>query len=298
MNRRYTVILNEAAGGGKAEQRASVVLPLLRDSGLELDVKPTRSAGHATELARAAFREGSRAFIAVGGDGTMYEVLNGVFPEALEDRVTLASLPLGTGNSFLRDFGIDTERKAVERILRGETRGVDVVRAEHADGVIFYINLLSVGFSAAVGALMNRRYKPFGAAGYPLAVVTSLLGLSAPEFELCCDDASASRERAVLLSFSNSQYTGGTMRMAPPANVSDGRVDIVRVAPMSRVELLRTFPKIYDGTHLSHAKVTHRTATRVVFPTPRREAVMVDGEVVDLALRSLEVLPCAVDVVA
>lgn len=297
MTKRFTVILNEAAGGGRAKERARLVLPRLRESGLELDIRPTRSAGHATELARAAFRDGARAFIAVGGDGTTYEVVNGLFPEAAGEGVTLASLPLGTGNSFLRDFGIDSEDRAVERLLAGKTRAIDVIRAEHIAGAIYYINLLSVGFSASVGALMNRRYKPFGPAGYPLAVVTSLLGLSAPEFHLAYDDEPASRERAVLLSFSNSQFTGGTMRMAPPADVSDGRVDVVRVAPMGRVELLRTFPKIYDGTHLSHAKVTHRTAKRIDFPSPRKEPVMVDGEVVELALRSLEVLPSALDVI-
>lgn len=294
----WVAIVNERAGGGRAKLRAREVLSQLSQRGLLFDVKTTTHAAHGSVLAREAFAKGARKFVAIGGDGTSYEVINGLFPAALQERVTFASLPLGTGNSFLRDFGIDSEGEAVERFVRGQTRPVDVVRARHSAGEIFYINLLSVGFSATVGALTNRRFKPFGAAGYPLAVVSGLVALRAPYFSYRIDSGVSELRAATLLSFSNSRYTGGAMMMAPQADVSDGKLDVVHVAPMGRIELLQTFPKIYKGTHVAHPKVTSKTARRIDFDMHAPVSVMVDGEIVDLQLRSLEVMPGAIEVVA
>jgi len=297
---RYVVVLNGTAGSGRCAARAREVLPRLREAGLSLDVRETRAAGDGTHIAREAYAAGERRFLAVGGDGTTYEVVNGLFPESVgRSDVTLGMLPLGTGNSFLRDFGIVDTEGAVTAILRGETRAVDVVRAEHTAGTLFYVNLLSVGFSAAVGALTNRRYKPFGQAGYALAVVNSLARLAHPTFPLALDDADTIDLRpCTLLSFSNSRCTGGTMQMAPDADPTDGELDVIRVGSMGRRELLRTFPKIYDGKHLAHPAISSSRARRVRFADPFPTDVMVDGEVLELTLRELRVLPSALWVIA
>lgn len=299
MSESYVVVLNGKAGSGRCAARAREVLPRLRDAGLTLDVRETSEAGHGTRIVREAYAAGARRFLAVGGDGTTYEVVNGLFPEAERaPDVTIGTLPLGTGNSFLRDFGIVDAEGAIAALLRGESRAVDVVRAVHAAGSIYYINLLSVGFSAAVGALTNRRYKPFGQAGYALAVVNSLARLAHPTYPLRLDDAEAIDLRpCTLLSFSNSRCTGGTMQMAPGADPSDGELDVIRVGAMGRRELLRTFPKIYEGTHLAHPAISATRARRVTFADPFPTDVMVDGEVLELTLRELRVLPGALRVI-
>ena len=102
----------------------------------------------------------------------------------------------------------------------------------------------------------------------------------------------------VFLSFSNSRCTGGTMQMAPDADATDGRLDVIRVGALGRLELLRTFPKIYEGRHLEHPKNSATTCTSVVFePAVARDA-MIDGEVIRLALQRLDVVPGALEVVA
>ena len=166
-------IVNPAAGFGKAAKLLGPALDRLRAGGVSFEVAETRHAGHATALAREGYAAGYRRFIAVGGDGTSFETVNGLFPEAWErrDAPTLGFLPLGTGNSFLRDFTKEGAAYAIRAILEGRTRPCDVIRLTHATGIIYYINILSLGFVADVATLANRRFKRLGAASYGLAVV-------------------------------------------------------------------------------------------------------------------------------
>jgi diacylglycerol kinase family enzyme len=164
--------------------------------------------------------------------------------------------------------------------------------------VFHYINLLGLGFTADVGELTNRRFKGLGTAGYIAAVVSRLAKLEAPSDPIRVDDDThGDARRAVFLSFSNSRFTGGAMEMAPHADPSDGELDIIRVSEMGRSELLRAFPGIFKGTHVEHEKVESRRARTVEFLEQRKQPVMVDGEILELALERLEVLPGALQVV-
>ena len=294
----WTTIVNGAAGGGRCATIASSSLDRLRKGGLQLDVYFTERVGHATEIARQRYQAGARHFITVGGDGTSFEVINGLFPDALGQGVTLGFLPLGTGNSFIRDFGITDTDSAIERVLKGNTRPCDVVKVSHDAGELHYINLMSVGFSARVGALTNRRFKPFGAAGYAMAVGASVLKLDQPRYTMSVDGDAEDARPCTLISFSNSRYTGGTMMMAPNADPGDGAVDIIRIGALTRLGLLRAFPKIYQGTHVQLKQVETRLAKTITFHGSGEVDCMIDGEIIPLALRSLEVLGGALEVVA
>lgn len=294
----WTTIVNGAAGGGRCAEAASKALERLRQGGLELDVRFTERAGHATEIARSAHEEGSRHFITVGGDGTSFEVVNGLFPREDDGPVTLGFLPLGTGNSFVRDFGVTDTESAIEALIRGQKRTCDVVKLTHDAGELHYINLMSVGFSARVGALTNRRFKPFGAAGYALAVGASVVGLDQPSYAMTVDDGPRDARPCTLLSFSNSRYTGGTMMMAPEADPGDGYVDVIRIGELSRLGLLRAFPKIYQGTHITLDSVETSRARRIDFDGVGTLDCMIDGEIMSLGLQALEVLPGTLEVVA
>lgn len=295
----WTVIVNSAAGGGRCGDKADAAVERLRKAGLELEVLRTERAGHATELTREAYAGGARQFIAVGGDGTSFEIVNGLFPrpEGDTDPVVLGFVPLGTGNSFLRDYSITSAEGAIDALLSGKRRTVDVVRVDHADGHLHYLNLMSLGFSAKVGALTNRRFKSFGAAGYALAVVSSVVGLQYPQFPMKVDGTPDDRE-CTLLSFSNSRFTGGTMMMAPDADAGDGEVDVVRIGRLGRIALLQAFPLIYKGTHTRLDAIETGRARRVEFDSDAPVDCMIDGEVLTLRLHALEVVPGQLEVVA
>jgi len=289
-------IVNPAAGGGRCRRDVDAVLARLRGA-VDLRRVETTGPGHATELAREACRAGTRAFLAVGGDGTAFEVVNGVVE--CPDRVAVGFLPLGTGNSFLRDFSDRGVEHAVESVLAGARRSCDLLRLRCRDRVVHSINYVSLGFPADVGAVVNRRLKPFGRVGYVLGVLACLARLPRPVFPLRLDgDAEWERDPCLFLTFSNSKYTGGNMLIAPQADTCDGLIEHVRMGPIGRVALLRAFPRLFDGTYVGLPQARRRQVREVEFDLPGALDVMIDGEVLRLHPERLEILPGALDVIA
>jgi len=276
------------------------VLERLRVAGLKLDVVETSAAGDATRMARDAYARGYRRFLAVGGDGTSYEIVNGLFPaaEGGGEPPVLGFLPLGTGNSFLRDFTDRGVEGAMEALLAQRTRACDVLRMAHREGVIHYINLLSVGFAADVNATRSRTFAGWGELGYFLSIFLRLARLDRRPFPLRVEGAGEiDTRRCLFLTFNNSKFTGGTMMIAPDAKVDDGLIEYVRWGPIGRVGLIRNLSTLYDGTHVKHPLAERRTARSIDFELEGPVDVMVDGEALSLHLRKLDVLPSALRVV-
>jgi diacylglycerol kinase (ATP) len=293
---RYVAIVNPAAGGGRCGKLAPAALERLRAAGLALEVQETRAAGEAAILANAAYAEGYRNFIAVGGDGTGFEIVNGLFPAAsTEGRAALGFLPLGTGNSFLRDFTERGSDYAIEAILTRRRRPCDVLRLNHAGGSLYYINTLNIGFAADVATLTNRRLKRLGELGYLVGVLVSLARLRRRPFPLRADGERDDR-RCLFLAFSNSKYTGGKMMIAPQASIDSGAIEYVHWGPIGRLGLVRNLATLFDGSHIRHPLASRRTATRIEFDIETPVDVVVDGEVLTLEVESLEVLSSALDV--
>jgi diacylglycerol kinase (ATP) len=295
---RFFAIVNPAAGGGRSAKLAGPALARLREIGLQLDVIASTGPGHAIQLAQEAYAQGYRRFLAVGGDGTAHEILNGVFAgRSTIQRIALGFLPLGTGNSFLRDFTQDGADASMQALSEGRKRTVDLIRLTHATGEVYSLNLLSVGFTADVAALTNRIFKPFGRLGYLLGVFVRVAQLHRRSIALRCDDDQEWDERrSLFLTFSNSKYTGGTMLIAPQADPSDGLIEFVRWGPIGRFGLLRTLPRLYDGSHIKHPLASRRAVRHVEFKAAAPVDIMIDGEVATLECRSLDIVPAAVDV--
>jgi YegS/Rv2252/BmrU family lipid kinase len=296
---RFLAIVNPAAGGGKCGRLAAAALERVRQLGIELEVRETTKAGKATEFAREAYAAGSRNFLAVGGDGTSYEIINGLFPEAeIGDRPALGFLPLGTGNSFLRDFTTRGVENTIEALRDGRRHGCDVIRLRHRKGEIYFLNLLSLGFPAEVGETANRRFKRWGELGYIFAVFRHVINLDHEAFPHRLDDSGEwNRSRNLFLTFSNSKFTGGKMMIAPKADSGDGLIEYVRWGPIGRAGLLLTLPRLFTGTHINHRLAARAGVKRVEFQLETSVNVMVDGESLHLECKSLEILPDALDVI-
>jgi diacylglycerol kinase (ATP) len=292
--------VNPAAGGGRTRKLLGPALERLRAGGLEVSVSETRAPGEATQIAGEAYGRGVRNFIAVGGDGTSYEIVNGLFPQALgADRPTLGFLPLGTGNSFLRDFSDRGVEYAIESLLAHRSRPCDVIRLRHRTGIIYFINLLSMGFSADVATLRARRFSAWGEMGYQAAIFLTLARFNRRPFPVRVDGAQPFDERPCLfLTFNNSKFTGGTMMIAPQAEINDGMVEYVRWGPIGRLGLIRNLPGLYDGTHVEHPLAERKGSQRIEFKLAAPVDVMVDGEVLTLHCEEIDVLSGALNVVA
>jgi YegS/Rv2252/BmrU family lipid kinase len=295
----FLAVVNPAAGGGRCRKLVGPALDRLRAGGIKLDVVETTAPGQGADIARAAYARGYRRFIAVGGDGTSYEIVNGLFPEAQNtDRPALAFLPLGTGNSFLRDFSDRGVDYAMEALLAGRSQPCDVLRLTHKDGVLYYINLLSLGFAADVATMRARRFSGWGELGYQSSIFICLARFRRRPFPLRVDgEGEIDRRPCLFLSFNNSKFTGGTMMIAPKAEVNDGLIEYVRWGPIGRVSLIRNLPTLYDGTHIQHPLAERRAARRIDFQLDTPVDVMIDGEVLTLQCQTLDVLPSALNVV-
>ena len=298
MKERFLAIVNPAAGRGRTVKLAGAQLARLRGGGLRVDVIASSGPGHAAQLANEAYEQGYRRFLAVGGDGTAHEILNGIFARATPvEHIELGFLPLGTGNSFLRDFTKEGTKSSIEALLTGRKRSVDLLRLRHATGTIHSFNLLSVGFTADVGALTNRMFKPFGHLGYLLGVFVRVVQLKRRGFRMRCDgDGDWDDRRCLFLAFNNSKYTGGTMMIAPQADPTDGLIEYVRWGPIGRLGLLKMLPRLYDGTHIEHPLAERRAVKHVEFALDAPVDVMIDGEIVTLDCKTLDILPGAMDV--
>jgi diacylglycerol kinase (ATP) len=328
MNDTFLAIINPEAGGGSCRQRVGAALDRLRTAGIALETAETSAAGHATQITREAYGRGYRKFLAVGGDGTSYEIVNGLFPESgsqqsrsqisgfgsqrvlggaenqIEDQIpTLGFLPLGTGNSFLRDFedgtsGIRGLEHAMQALEARRSRPCDVMRLTHKDGAIYYMNLLSVGFAADVAALRHRRFLRLGQFGYLLSIFLGLARLDRRPFPVRLQgQGEFDSRRCLFLTFNNSKYTGGTMMIAPEAVTDDGLIEYVRWGPIGRLGLIRNLATLYDGTHTRHPLAERQAVRRVEFQLDGPVDVMVDGEVLTLECRTIDVLPSALRVV-
>ena len=285
------LIANPAAGGGRCGELLGGTVSTLQGKGHDVRVIRTARPGHASEIAKELVDAGHREILVAGGDGTVFEVINGL--SHMDEPVTLGILPLGTGNSFLRDFEITDAAGTLKAMSEGRTRSVDLIECTTADGGFVYLNILSFGFTSEVGALTNRRFKPLGAHGYTVATVVEVLRLQHHHFRYQLDGGPVISTPCTFLSFNNSQFTGGTMHMAPTADPTDGELDALHIGALGRLELLATFPRIYSGTHLDSPKHTAQRAREVTFHIDEPLDLMVDGEIIRARPLGLKVRPAA-----
>jgi len=173
------------------------------------------------------------------------------------------------------------------------------MRLRHRAGIVYYINLLSVGFTADVATLRARSFSGWGELGYVSSIFLTLARFNRRPFPVRAEgEEGFDSRRCLFLTFNNSKFTGGTMMIAPKAEVSDGLVEYVRWGPIGRLGLIRNLPGLYDGTHIQHPLAERKAAKRIEFNLQGPVDVMVDGEVLSLHCEELDVLPQALNVVA
>lgn len=296
----WIAIVNPTAGHGRCGKRAESVIERLRGDGFPVSARLTCGPGDGTRLAREAVAEGFTNVLAVGGDGTVNEVVNGIMQAAKPGRVTLATLPLGTANSFLRDFGQQELSGALQAIARGNAPPCDLLRCRITlDGQRrehWTLNNIIVGFGANVGALMNRRLKFLGWAGYSVGVIIEVARLSTPPMAMEIDGV-VTEQPMTMINIANSQFTGGNMHISPGALVDDGLLDVLVISPLTRRQLLRAFPLIFDGRHISHPLIRIVKGRRIALASDRPLPLLIDGDIIGTTPLEVDVVPAALRVV-
>lgn len=293
---RLLVIYNPWAGHGKAGRLQARVEAAFHTAGITADVRRTAHPGHGTALVREADLAGYDGIIAAGGDGTLFEVINGLFAHAGRPDLPLGVLPVGTGNAFARELELQPNQweAALRIIQQGHTRRVDVGQYTTPDGVGHFLNILGFGFVSAANRT-SRRFKALGNPAYTLAVLVEMLRLKHTPLTLRIDGQRLDHDN-VFVEISNTRYTGTTFLMAPQAEVDDGLLDVTLVGPLTRRRLLRLFPTIYDGSHVDAPEVTTYRARQIDIIASESDTFSPDGELLEAPLLSVACLPRAVSV--
>jgi YegS/Rv2252/BmrU family lipid kinase len=298
------VIGNPQAGRGRVVRRWDELLGRLRDAGLDPQGRLTEHPGHATELARKARSESRELVVAVGGDGTVHEVVNGLLadgvPPAGEIVPALGLIPAGSGCDYARTFAVPSGLEAAVAHLTGPLeRTVDVgqVRCradaggEHAR---YFANVAEVGIGAEVADRASRLPRALGPGRYALAFVLTLAGQRTVTAEAEID---GDRYQGPLtnLVMALGQYYGGGMRVAPRADPSDGRFE-VQVQFGTKADYALAMPKVFRGTHLPHPRVREERAETVDVRCDPVARVEADGEVLGTTPAHFSILPGALRV--
>lgn len=291
------VILNPISGNGAGLALEPQIASALRDGGLDFDLVSTRAPREAIRIAEKAKSDGYETLIAVGGDGTVNEVANGLL-RASQGRPagTLGVIPVGSGNDFSKMISLPPDwRAGVQRILAGTPRWVDVGRvigdspaAGYDHGSHYFTNGLDTGFGALVA--MHAHEVPYlrGTAMYLAAVLKTLANYSVPHVKIDLDDDPI-EQRSTMVAISNGRCYGGGFWVTPNAQVDDGLLDVMIAKGLGRLGILSLLPKVMKGTHVGDPRVYFAQARRVVIESPDALTVEADGEIPYLGAHHLEI---------
>jgi diacylglycerol kinase (ATP) len=287
--------VNPAAGNGATGKRWPELAHRASLLGLTGETLLSERPGQLIELARGAVEGGARLVVAVGGDGTLNEVVNGV----AERDVELATLPLGTGMDFVRTYGIPTKfDDAVRVALGGATRTIDAGRVrfrtwDGGEAERWFANVGSVGMSGAVAQRANGMSKALGGkVTFFYALTRVFLEWQNTEVTVSLDDGER-RGRMHDVVVANGVWHGGGMKLAPDASPDDGLFDVVLIGDIGKLDFLTTAPKIYKGRHVAHAKVDVVRSKRVAVDANERLPIELEGEQVGTTPAVFDVVPGA-----
>jgi diacylglycerol kinase (ATP) len=272
---RARLLVNPASGRGRGARLSDRLAALARDVGLR--VEESADAADLAARARLAREEGLDRLLVAGGDGTWHWVAQGL----AGGETALAPIPLGTGNDLARELGYPlSPERAIGCALAGTLERIDLGRIEHRDAgwSRWFCGVAGVGFDAAVAEHARTRVRRLrGPAVYAWATLATLAAFRAPRVELASDGGEFAGE-VFFVAFANTSHYGGGMRIAPDADPTDGRLEILVVRRVSKLRLLAVFPRVYRGSHVGHPAIVRRVATRARLTVTPAQPINADGE--------------------
>lgn len=290
-------IANPTAARGKRKGQVCQILSFLEQNHIATEIRWTESPRHGVAIARELAQSGVTRIASMGGDGTAFEVINGIMGSGRSQEVTLGIVPLGTGNSFLRDFDITSWQEAAWRIVRGNTQSVDLGRVivlDH-DGVepVYFHNMIGFGLIAHACHLRHTRYPWMGDYAYHGAFFNLLFGMKSYSMQFQVEDGEKTRVCIPLAAICNSQFTGHNMRLSPRSLAQDGKLDFLYSDPLRAWELFKLFLALPSGNHIDYPKVRFHFVQSLDIQIEEIDYFMADGEVIPGKHLQIDVLPAS-----
>jgi diacylglycerol kinase (ATP) len=272
------LVFNPQARSGRAIKLLPAIRQSLARKNIEVELFLTEKKGHATEQLAQSSLQTYDGVVAAGGDGTLFEVLNGLYLNQAAAGVPLGIIPVGTGNAFARDLGLlpGDWQTAISIISSEVTRKVDVGRVTTSKEQFYFLNIIGMGFAVDAG-LTAVRFKRLGNMAYTLGTMWQTIKLRHYPLQLEIDGLTIEQDN-IFVEISNTKYTGTHFRIAPGAVMDDGRLDVTLLRRLPRLRLLRLFPSIYSGGHVNYDEITVLQGASIKIRAPEGYLLTVDGE--------------------
>lgn len=289
------LVYNSYAGHKRAAKLLPQVEAELTDQQIDFELARTDYPEHAVSLVKEADFEKYDGIVAAGGDGTLFEVINGYYQNPSPKKIPIGILPVGTGNAFARDMGFDIGnwKEAVDIIAGGKTKDVDVGRFSTHGQNYYFLNILGLGFVADVTKTAHR-LKIFGNIAYTFGVFYQIVFLKSFPVSIQADGKTY-EGRNIFIEISNTRYTSNFF-MAPAAEIDDGFLDVTLLGKASRRRLIQCFPKIFTGEHIHMKEVEHFKARKITITTEKPKVLTPDGELMGITPIEVECLKQALSV--
>ena len=292
---KHLFIINPNAGKGHATKVKDLINDCFKDRNEEYIIEMTKAPGDATKIAKAYVDSDIYRVYSVGGDGTLNEVLNGM----VNSESSLATIPTGSGNDFLRTIYTGKKIKLKDMIIaniQGEEKLIDVAKINER----YFINISSVGFDADVVST-TRKFKKLplitGSMAYFISIIVTVFQNRKRVLEIAIDDEAKFSENMMLIAAGNGRFYGGGMKALPKANFQDELLDICLAQSMSRRRILSVFPKYMKGEHDSVEGIIFRKIKKVVIKADDMFPINADGETFYAKEIKFEIVPKGIKIV-
>ena len=277
-NQKWFFIINTTAGRGKTGKKISKLIQTLNKQDFVYKLELTKSPKHATELTIDAVKNGFQNIIAVGGDGTVNEVVNGIMRSENPGKINFGVIPEGGGNDFAHNFEISYNvGKALKKLKKGKIKKIDVGKIDDK----YFINSFGIGFDAKVAINASKTKFLNGLPRYLWAVVLSLIRLKSYEMEIKIDHKTLNSEY-LMVTIGNGKYCGSGFQITPEAKINDGVFDICLIEKVNRRRLVKLLPSAIKGKHLGQPEVSIKRSNFIEIKTDTEIPVYFDGEIPDL----------------
>jgi YegS/Rv2252/BmrU family lipid kinase len=288
---KHLFIINPEAGKRKAKGMVPEIMRILDEKQEEYFIEYTEYHGHATEIAKKYAKTEDFRIYSLGGDGTLSEVLNGIVGSGS----SLAVIPAGSGNDFFRSISDNNTTDILRRTINGSEKVIDIGKVNEK----YFLNISSVGFDAEIGhnadALKQKPLIPSNAV-YILSIFTTILKNRTYDLKISIDGKSFS-EKLLLAAISNARYYGGGVLPSPEAKIDDGLFDICTVKSLSKLKILRLFPKYIKGAHGILEEVSFYKCKKLEISCNEPIPLNIDGEISAAFSAVFEIVPSALSFV-
>ena len=292
--KKYYLLVNPKGGHKKGLEIYEKVKHVFTSAGTNVTVLHTEYAGHAFDFANTLDFVGYDGLCAIGGDGTMYELINGMLKRDDNHKIPIGLITGGTGNSFMYDVDCLDPIDAAKRIVQHKLRPLDIAKV-NANGELFYsFNIIGWGLATDAGKLAEK-LRWLGGVRYDVASIIEVLK-GKDRIATLTLDKEVIKENFIFIIGCNTTHTGKAMKMAPLAQLNDGKIDLIIVRKTSRINLLKLFPKLFSGEHIKSPLVEYRQVENFSISLEETNDLTIDGEIIGTTPLNVQMIPKMVNV--